>query len=57
MMTIIEPIGPLGLRVGQTAERVKTVTEADVRAFAEITGDYNPLHFDEEFASKTRFGR
>jgi len=56
-MTQTEPIGPLDLRVGQFAERVKTVTEADVRAFAEITGDYNPLHFDEEFAASTRFGR
>jgi acyl dehydratase len=56
-MTDNQPIGPLGLRVGQTAERVKTVTEADVRAFAEITGDYNPLHFDETFAAQTRFGR
>ena len=35
---------------------MKTVTEADVWAFAEITGDYNPLHFDEEFAASTRFG-
>jgi acyl dehydratase len=56
-MNQTEPIGPLSLRVGQSAERVKTVTEADVRAFAEITGDYNPLHFDEEFAASTRFGR
>ena len=34
-----------------------TVTEEHVRSFAEITGDYNPLHFDEAFASRTRFGR
>ncbi|MFN0072689.1 MAG: MaoC family dehydratase [Chloroflexota bacterium] len=52
-----EPIGPLALRVGQTAERTKTVSEADLRAFAEITGDYNPLHFDDDFAARTRFGR
>jgi acyl dehydratase len=56
-MTNSEPIGPLALRIGQSAERVKTVTEADVQAFAEITGDYNPLHFDADFAGKTRFGR
>ena len=52
-----QTIGPLGLRVGQSAERTKTVTEADLRAYAEITGDYNPLHFDDGFAAQTRFGR
>lgn len=50
-------IGPLGLRIGQTAERTKTITDADLRLYAEITGDYNPLHFDEAFAAGTRFGR
>jgi acyl dehydratase len=34
-----------------------TVDADRVRAFAEITGDYNPLHFEEAFAAKTRFGR
>ena len=52
-----QTIGPLGLCVGQSAERTKTVTEADLRAYAEITGDYNPLHFDDGFAAQTRFGR
>ena len=50
-------IGPLGLRVGQTATRTKTVADADLRSYAEITGDYNPLHFDDAFAARTRFGR
>ena len=49
--------GPLGLRVGQTATRTKTITPADLQSYAEITGDYNPLHFDEAFAAGTRFGR
>lgn len=52
-----QPVGPLGLRVGQWATRTKTVTDADLRLYAEITGDYNPLHFDEAFAAATRFGR
>jgi acyl dehydratase len=33
------------------------VTAEHVRAYAEITGDYNPLHFSEAFASQTKFGR
>ncbi len=33
------------------------VTPERVAAYAEITGDRNPLHFDEEFASRTSFGR
>src|SRR6476660_5022312 len=43
--------------VGQKATRTLTLTEDHVRKFAEITGDYNPLHFDDGFAAGTRFGR
>ena len=46
----------MDLEVGQTASRELTVTAETVRKYAEVTGDYNPLHFDEEFAQKTRFG-
>ena len=42
---------------GQRAERSLTLTAAHVKTFAELSGDYNPLHFDEEFVSKTKFGR
>jgi acyl dehydratase len=45
------------LEIGQRASRSLTVTESHVARFADITGDYNPLHFDEAFAAKTRFGR
>ena len=45
------------LEVGQKASRTMVVTSAHVRAYAEITGDYNPLHFDEAFAAGTKFGR
>jgi len=43
--------------VGQKATRTMTVTANHVKTFAEMTGDYNPLHFDEDFASKTKFER
>ena len=42
---------------GQKASRTMTVTAEHVRKYAEITGDYNPLHFDEAFVAKTKFGR
>lgn len=35
----------------------KRLDEADVRAFARASGDTNPLHLDDEFAERTRFGR
>lgn len=47
----------LPLEPGQTASRSLTVTADHVEAYAEITGDRNPLHFDEAFAAETRFGR
>src|ERR1041384_4307368 len=43
--------------VGQAASRSLTVTAEHVRTYAELTGDRNPLHFDEAFAAGTRFGR
>ena len=43
--------------VGQKASRTMQVTAEHVRAYAEITGDYNPLHFDESFTARTKFGR
>ena len=45
------------LAVGDTATRQMTVTAEHVKTFAELTGDYNPLHFDESFAAGTKFQR
>ncbi len=45
------------LKVGQKATRQMAVTHETVKSYAELTGDHNPLHFDEEFAGRTRFGR
>lgn len=44
------------LTVGASAEYAKTVTDADVMAFAEVTGDFNPVHVDEEAAARSSFG-
>ena len=43
--------------IGESATRCLTLTSDHVRTFAELTGDYNPLHFDEGFAAQTKFGR
>ena len=45
------------VQVGDTAQRTLVLTQQHVQTFAELTGDFNPLHFDEAFATKTRFGK
>ena len=47
----------MSLKVGDSAETRKTIADEDVRAFAELTGDRNPVHLDDEYAASTRFGR
>ena len=44
------------LKVGDAAESRKTVSETDVYLFAGVTGDFNPLHVDHEYAKTTPFG-
>jgi 3-hydroxybutyryl-CoA dehydratase len=43
------------LELGMDASFAKTVSAADIQAFAEITGDWNPVHLDADFAAKTVF--
>jgi len=43
------------LEVGQEASTSRIVSEADIVAYAALSGDYNPLHLDSEYASKTIF--
>jgi len=45
------------IRIGDKATFGKSVTEADVFAFAGITGDFNPIHVNAEFARSSMFGR
>jgi acyl dehydratase len=44
-------------RVGDSAEITKTIDDTDIHAFADVTGDHNPVHVDDAFAKTTRFGR
>lgn len=47
----------MDLHVGQRAVRMLTLTPEHVRTYAVLTGDFNPLHFDEDFTSGTKFGK
>ena len=43
------------LTVGQSAELTRTVDEKAIQAFADVSGDHNPVHLDEAFAATTQF--
>ncbi|MCB0718916.1 MAG: MaoC family dehydratase [Bacteroidetes bacterium] len=45
------------LQVGDSYSVKRTISAEDVRLFADLTGDDNPIHVDEEFAATTRFGK
>lgn len=45
------------IKIGEKASFTKTIDEQDVSAFAELVGDFNPIHLDEEYAYKSRFKR
>ena len=47
----------MAIAVGQRAQRTLTLTSDHVKTFAALSGDYNPLHFDEAFAARTKFQR
>ncbi len=52
----ISILDKLGVDVGYKTTHVKTISEKDIELFAEVSGDYNPVHMDEEYAKKTLFG-
>ncbi|MFL6468265.1 MAG: MaoC family dehydratase, partial [Pyrinomonadaceae bacterium] len=43
--------------IGDTFTKTRTVTDELIRTFADLSGDHNPIHLDEQFAANTRFGR
>ncbi|MEM1037126.1 MAG: MaoC family dehydratase [Pseudomonadota bacterium] len=45
------------LSIGMSHETFHTITEKDIELFAEVSGDRNPLHMDEAYASQTSFGQ
>ena len=45
------------VKIGDKFSNERTVTDELIRAFADVSGDYNPIHLDEDFAKSTRFGR
>ena len=44
------------MNIGDKASRSRTVAHTDIERFTEITGDRNPLHYDEQAAQRSRFG-
>jgi len=44
------------IKVGMAVSYSQTVTDADIKAFAGISGDNNPVHMDQEYASESQFG-
>src|SRR3954447_5710515 len=52
----IDQRSPGSPTVGERASRSRQVTRRDIELFTEISGDRNPLHYDEDFAARTRFG-
>ncbi|MBU2510536.1 MaoC family dehydratase [bacterium] len=45
------------IKVGEVHSFTRTITKNDVLTFSSLTGDINPLHIDEEFGKKSKFGK
>jgi 3-hydroxybutyryl-CoA dehydratase len=45
------------IKIGDSASVTRTITAADIRTFGDLSGDHNPLHFDNDHARRTRFGK
>jgi acyl dehydratase len=47
----------MSTHVGAVARRTRTISHRDIELFTEISGDRNPIHYDEDLAAQSRFGR
>ena len=47
----------MSTHVGATARRTRTISRRDIELFTEISGDRNPIHYDDDLAAQSRFGR
>lgn len=47
----------MDLKIGDQFSTSREVTDEVIRKFADVSGDHNPIHLDDEFAAKTRFGK
>jgi 3-hydroxybutyryl-CoA dehydratase len=46
----------LGVEIGLKRSQTRTISAADIDTFADLSGDHNPVHMDEEYGKKTIFG-
>ncbi|MFQ5429384.1 MAG: MaoC family dehydratase [Phycisphaerae bacterium] len=56
-MVVNHPKPRVTLELCDTGTFTKTITDRDVFRFADASGDYNPLHIDNDYARSTRYGR
>ena len=47
----------MDIKIGDRFSTTREITDEVIRKFADVSGDYNPIHLDEDFAAKTRFGK
>ena len=45
------------IQIGMRASYSQTITDADIKAYAGLSGDHNPVHVNEEYAAESRYGR
>lgn len=51
------PIKYMTLKIGDSFSSTKQITDKEIRTFADLVNDYNPIHLDDDYAKATRFGK